>query len=87
MTLAIALATNERRFGLSITLADTPLLVIILALLCLILTGLCIDLAAGWPVGTVTLWPAAVAAGAAIGLLVLELLGALTYEQQESSCC
>ena len=59
MTLALALATGRTRFGLSITLIeDLPLVMVIMAALALVLSGLVIDLGTGWPVGTATLAPA-----------------------------
>ncbi|MCB0207690.1 MAG: hypothetical protein KDJ52_00080 [Anaerolineae bacterium] len=76
MTLAIALINHRRTFAFTLTLppvGDTWPALILLAMLTGILAGLCLDLAAGWPVGTVTMFPASLAAGAAVGLLLLEL--------------
>ncbi|MCB9080020.1 MAG: hypothetical protein H6631_20640 [Anaerolineaceae bacterium] len=87
MTLAIALATNERRFGLAISLPTDggPLAALLLAMLASILAGLCIDLALGLPIGVVTLWPAALSLGATLGMLIIELLGVGDYGQPESN--
>lgn len=75
MTLALALATDRTRFGLSITLIeDLPLVMVIMAALVLVLSGLVIDLGTGWPVGTATLGPAAIAVGMVLGLLGVEVL-------------
>lgn len=75
MTLALALATNRTRFGVAITLVeDLPLLMVVMAALVMVLAGLCVDLGAGWPVGTVTLGPAAIAAGMVLGLLGAEVM-------------
>ncbi|MCB0195553.1 MAG: hypothetical protein KDJ65_26625 [Anaerolineae bacterium] len=86
MTLAIALTTNGSRFGLAVTLAEPPLLVITLALLCSILAGMVIDFAFGLAIGTITLWPAGISLGALLGLLIIELLETGNHEQQESNC-
>lgn len=75
MTLALALATNRTRIGLSITLIeDLPLMMVIMAAMVLVLSGLVIDLGTGWPIGTATLGPAMVAAGMVLGLLGVEVL-------------
>ena len=80
MTLAIAITSDNRKFGLMVAVPDLSLVITILAVATAILSGLCADLATGAVIGTYTLLPAALSTGVIIGFLVLELLG---YGQQD----
>lgn len=87
MTLAIALYNNQARVALALTLpnAGGPLAALLLAMLASILAGLVIDLALGLAVGTVTLVPAALSTGVALGLLIIEILETGDHHEQPDS--
>ncbi|MCB9107638.1 MAG: hypothetical protein H6633_25800 [Anaerolineales bacterium] len=76
MTIALAVEyqATRRVFWLKSPEPDRGLVTLLLCCLTLVTLGLAADIIGGLPVGTVALWPAAIAAGATIGVLVMEVL-------------
>lgn len=76
MTVALLFETRftRRIFWLISPEPDRSLVALLVFCLTLICLGLAADVASGLAVGTVALWPALIAAGAALGVFVVEVL-------------
>lgn len=75
MSFAIAVRTNSLNWGLMLFIPQyrPSILLAVIAALFLTVASLGADVALGWPVGTVSLLPAALSLGVTLGALVLEV--------------
>ena len=75
MTVALLFETrfNRRVFWQTSPEPDRGLVALLLFCLFMIALGLAADIAGGLALGTVALWPAVVATGAALGVLFMEV--------------